>query len=398
MSEQPHISSSHDHDTQGWNDVAEKMHTWHPDLQQHARRNLAKRGLDHLMTDKNKLASYEGGWGFFDEHSLTPGEFQVTQDDDLLIDTLLGEQSRPAYEQEPLSPERRETAQIGVTKLFEAAWGFDKGTLSDIREARLRLAQLQEPAREAKKNELYQKGHYIRYQGGPLAGKRYDAFVHGSGSDFLHFGVPDVAADTPPGDKLDNLMRVYVHAKPEYAGHIVAEIVRRMRNNYGKEIYGKISDISTDDQPNALQREDNLLLYLKTHSEMAAAADIIKDLVAERPQVFNMDAGKLDRARQTDIPGVSIAEEPMQQPGHLQESFNSSRENVEADAQQLLVQKFNERYPQLSAHNFADMLQRAYKNGLKTKQELKQMYRQAVQYAAAKHGVSRRNYAMNQRS
>lgn len=360
------------------------------------RRSLARHGLDNLIDDNDNHASYEGGWGFFEDDSFTPPEFQVTRDDDYLIDTILNEQSRPALDRGPLSPERQAIAQEGVKRLFEAAWGFDRGTLEDVREARLRLYQLDRPERAIKKKELYQQGKYIRYQGGPLEDNRYDAFINGSGSDFLHFGVAETANSTPASDRLDSFMRVYIYTRPEYAGHVAAEIVRRMRNNYGKEVYGKISDTSTDADPNALQREDNLLLYMKTHSEMVAAAKILKELTSERPQVFNENAGKLDRARKTDIPFVSIAEEPIQVEGGIQESFNSSRENIESEAQNLLVKTFSTRYPETACANINEVFQYAYKSDLKSKQELKSMYRKAVQYIAPKYHVSQRNYALNE--
>lgn len=356
----------------------------------------AKRSPGDLLAGHSQLASYEGGWGFFEEHSVVPSEFQLTQNDDLLIDTILDEQPRPAVDYGPLSSERRAVAQDGVRRLFEAGWGFDNGTLEDVREARLRLHQLDSPKLSATKNWLYQKGRYIRYQDGPLEANRYEAFVNGSGSDFLHFGVAETPANTSDYDRLDTFMRVYIYAKPEYAGHIAAEIVRRMRDQYGKEIYGKISDISTDDSANALQREDNLLLYPRTHSEMVAAAQVLKELTAERPQVFNVDAGKLDRARKTDIPFVSIAEEPIQAIGGIQESFNSSRENIESEAQGLLVKKFLEHNSGLPYMSFKETFQYAYKNGLKSKKELKDVYRQAVQYLAPKYHVSQSNYSLNE--
>lgn len=170
-----------------------------------------------------------------------------------------------------------------------------------------------------------------------------------------------------------------------------------MHDRYNKEIYGKVLDISTANSPNTLQREDNLLLYLRTHSEMTAAADILKELITERPQVFNEKAGRLDRARKTDIPFVSIAEEPIQQSGGTEESFNSSRENIESEAQALIVKKFSEQYPELPPMTFKETFNYTYKNGLKSKQELKIIYRQAVQYVAPRRGVSQRNYAMNER-
>lgn len=51
MSEQPSQQPDNAHEEDGWRAVAEQMHEWHPGLQEHARRNLAERGLSHLVSD-----------------------------------------------------------------------------------------------------------------------------------------------------------------------------------------------------------------------------------------------------------------------------------------------------------------------------------------------------------
>ena len=43
MTELIHTSTDHDHE--GWKRVAKNMGDWHPDLQEHAKRHLALRGL-----------------------------------------------------------------------------------------------------------------------------------------------------------------------------------------------------------------------------------------------------------------------------------------------------------------------------------------------------------------
>lgn len=51
MSEQTSQQPDIVHEEDGWRAVAEQMHEWHPGLQEHARRNLAERGLSHLVSD-----------------------------------------------------------------------------------------------------------------------------------------------------------------------------------------------------------------------------------------------------------------------------------------------------------------------------------------------------------
>lgn len=399
MTEKPTSITSYDQTASGLTPSINEYSRQQLDPHERTRRGLAARSINSLPKENDRLASYESGWGFFNEHAITPDGFHITQDDDLLLDVLLGEKIKEPLKQEPLSPEKCLVAQDGIRRLFSAAWGFNDGKPATLHEARQKLYELNQPERRATKIKLYKSGKFLQYQR-PKPGTKYHEVYEDNGwyGDFLHFGVNAMPDNTPENDKLDHLMRVYVHAQPEYAGHIAAEMIRRMRSRYGKEIYGKALDISTADSPNTIQREDNLLFYLHTHSEMIAAAKIIKELTNERPQAFNAGAGTLDRARATDIAFTSIAEEPIQRNDVIQESFNSSRENIESEAQCMFVQEFLRIYPQIKGVSFREILQEAYTTGLKSKQELKGMYHQTIQFIAPKHGVSRSNYALNQRT
>ncbi|MDQ5932379.1 MAG: hypothetical protein QG649_464 [Patescibacteria group bacterium] len=46
MSEQPTPAQLHEPDAKGWQKVAEEMREWHPDLREHAKRNLEQRGIE----------------------------------------------------------------------------------------------------------------------------------------------------------------------------------------------------------------------------------------------------------------------------------------------------------------------------------------------------------------
>lgn len=59
MSEQLPQDSNVPHEDEGWRAVAEQMHEWHPGLQEHAKRNLAERGLTHLINQKSDTISVD---------------------------------------------------------------------------------------------------------------------------------------------------------------------------------------------------------------------------------------------------------------------------------------------------------------------------------------------------
>lgn len=248
MSEQPVFPEQADPDNDGWYKVAEEMSTWHPGLQEHARRNLAKRQLGHLVRSA-EIDGYRDGWGFFDTTTVDPAEFQITDNDDLRIEQILGEKEEVRAKVGPLDAEKLAIAQEGMCRLFAAAWGFDNDKIVNITQAREKLFELNTPARAKTKQALHAKGKYLCYQRPRPGVKYHEAFASDWFGDYLHFGVNALPNNTEETDTLDTLMRVYIHAKPEYAGHIAAEVIRRMRTRYQKEIYGKVLDISTADSP-----------------------------------------------------------------------------------------------------------------------------------------------------
>lgn len=385
-----------------WKDTLQGIDSYHPAIQPHAHRHLAARGMldaGEVQLSEETLASYEGGWGFFNQTSMDPPEFQVTADDDLYVDVLLGEQKAEGYYSinETLDDEQKAKAQQGIAWLFEAAWGLPKGTFTDIDEARLRLYQLEDESNKDKKQELLRQGKQVHYQVDKRV-KYHELFQreHFDGK-FLHFGTYEKPANEE--DLLDHPMRVYVHTQPEAVGHVAAETVRRMDDIYDKSIYGKLWDVSTAKGEHTVLRRDNLLFVIKTHSGMVAVADILKDLYAEAPGVFETERGKLERGRQTDLPMVFLAEEPNPAKFPRQESFNSSRsEYIETEAQDTLVKSFKKKYPNFDRINdIRDVFRCAYDNGIATKQDLKELLRKSVMRSAKKYGVSTKNYAMNSR-
>lgn len=161
---------------------------------------------------------------------------------------------------------------------------MNSDALTTLDEDRKKLYELEQPDNKALRDKLHRSGKHMHYQvfkAGKI--KYHEAFKDDSYSQFLHFGVAEAPIGTPEEDKLDTWMRVYINAKPEYAADIASEIVMRMRSTYNKSIYGKIHDISSAESQNTLICENKLLLYLRTHSEMTAAAAILKILVGEMP-------------------------------------------------------------------------------------------------------------------
>jgi len=352
---------------------------------------------DTIVENVERKSGYESGWGFFDEHLIDPPQFQVTSDDDYLVDVLLGEKKAKELEPGPLSPEKRLIAEEGVRRLFITVWDINNDALATVGEAREKLYEIEQPDNKALRDELHRSGKNMHYQvSQPGKIKYHEMFKDDWYGQFLHFGVAETPTGTPEEDKLDTWMRVYMNAKPEYAADIASEIVMRMRSTYNKSIYGKIHDISSAESQNTPIREDNLLLYLRTHSEMTAAAAILKILVEEMPGKFKKPTDSSNRARKTDIPFISIAEEPIQN-GIILESFNSSREGIESKAESALALVIAEHTGINIYSSLAKAFQYVYKNSIKSKQDLKEGYRLAVQAEAVKHGVSDRNYAMNLR-
>ena len=292
-----------------------------------------------------EAGSYENGWGFFEPgESLDPKEFTLTQDDGLYVDTkLLGIDRAGEFSSVdrtmPLSPVRRKIAEEGICRAIEAKWQLAPGTLKGIRHARRYLQSAAEHTPNYGRNSSaihFQMIAMIPERGVSLADH---AAHHG---DFLHFGRATFKHDRSP-DKLDAIMRVYVHTPPEFTGQVAAATITAVRDKIGKEVYLKLDDCSTQDEYKS--RTDNLIIYAQTHSELVVIAELLKKQAAAHPEMFDPQANPIDFARATSIPGVSLAEEPPA--GEILESFTSSRESIMQAATKNLYARFLSMNPKL---------------------------------------------------
>ncbi len=376
--------------------------------------------------------SYEGGWGFFnDGNALNPKEYQVTANDDLWVAQLVGEVPKtPDKKHRPLTPEQKAFANAGTAKAAAMILGLNERdtpyTMRDIRDHISKLSL--DPAYQDRRKLLKAHGRDVHYQGlrarpgtslndlmedGWQYKKSDGSMGQGRlGVDFLHFGRPSRIEDS--ADKLDEIMRVYVYAKPEYAGPIAAAVIKQVHEKTGHYLYGKLWDVSTYDDTTL--RDDNLLFYVQRHSDMAAVAEVLRAIAAARPDAFDIDARPTDRARKTDIPGVALAEEPVQIPDAPRESFNSHRDDMSMAINKELFKTIgsdpdlqrqypNEDFAALTSYQYSfeqfirkhyAALDEAGKTELRNK--LKKAYRAAAQKVSPDHHVSTENFAMNARS
>ena len=387
----------------------------------------------HEHASSSEKNSYEGGWGFFDEgHSLNPPEYQVTADDDLWVKDFLTDDSElPTQEKpQPLTPEQKAIANAGTARAAALVLGLDlrevggTPTMLQIRSYIDKLHGNPDPKYAERLKLLRASGRDVHYQN-IRAGRRdrslNDAMEDGweyefngekhpgkLGVDYLHLGrikrLPESA------DKLDEIMRVYVYAKPEYAGEIAATVLEDVKEKTGHVIYGKLWDVSTSDEEVRF-KDDNLLFYVQRHGDMGAIAGSLRRLAAAHPEMFDASARPTDRARKTDIPGVALAEEPVQLPDAPRESFNSHRDEVQIRIEEDLIGKIvscfglEKRYPGKQFNNgytARKIIKEVYKLEPADKKAefravVKQLLRDSARAHSADHHVSPDNFAMNAR-
>lgn len=381
---------------------------------------------DSKISEKN---SYQGGWGFFNEgNSLNPSEYQVTANDDLWVAELLGKAEEPidnAYEQKNtvLSPDQKLIANRGTARAAALMLGLKPENYPTMRHIRDYIDKLTlDPSQRERYQLIKAHGRDVHYQNiqskldrGLSAamedGWKYKDFngelKEGQlGIDYLHIGRPRHVPESP--DKLDNIMRVYVYAKPEYAGEIAATVIEKVHEKTGRYLYGKLWDISTSN--NTRFKDDNLLFYVQRHSDMGAVAEVLRELTISHPDMFAHNARPTDRARKTDIPAVALGEEPIQS-GDMRESFNGHRDTMSGEIEeQVLHQIFsNEDIPQIyrtkagqASSNWAlrELLREAYSSlDVTTKHRLhdktKNAFRSIAKSISPKYNVSPDNFAMN---
>lgn len=388
---------------------------------------------DPEHTKNPEKNSYEGGWGFFDEgNSLNPKEYQITADDDLWVANYLetSDDYHPTQEKEkprPLTPEQKAIANADTARAAALTLALKPENYPTMRHIRDYMDKLRlNPAYTDRLQQLKSHGRDVHYQNisskadrslsaAMEDGWRYKKFdgTYSEGSlgvDFLHFGRPRRVPESP--DKLDEIMRVYVYARPEYAGTIAATVIEQVKEQTGHYVYGKLWDVSTSDRADF--KDDNLLFYAQRHSDMGAIAQSLRDLSISHPEMFDNDARPTDRARKTDIPGVAIAEEPVQIPGEVRESFNSHRDSMMGRiekaaldailAEPAIQRQYGRQIADAHGHPYdlRKILRTVYaaedtagKASLRNK--LKNMRHEAAQTLSSKYHVSTENFAMNAR-
>lgn len=362
---------------------------------------------EHANSSIETEGSYQNGWGFFDDNNgVFDQGYTVFGDDDLFIDQVLGERQALKKEQLPLSPERRAEAELHMTRFMEAAWGLPYKTFEDLEHARNKIDKIERPENELVREDMLRQGRYLQYQS-PVQYRdqtKDSKTIHDilaspySSPTMLYFGRPMNEDSIPKDDKLDSIMRVYVHAKPEYAAAIAGKAILEMRKRLpGHELYGKLTDIATVHGDHYM-RHDNLLFYLQTHSQMTCLATVLRGIAKKHPELFAPELTSLDVACQTDIPGVSIGEEPIQRNNVIQESFNSSRESIPGRALELIGGGIVSKYPELQGLRGNEALKAAYRKNLVTKEQIKNAFRKAVRAISVQQGISTENFSMNARS
>ncbi|GEM_PF-5935358 len=362
---------------------------------------------EHANGSIETEGSYQNGWGFFDNNSgVFDQEYTVFGDDDLFIDQVLGKRQAYKKEQLPLSPERQAEAELHMTRFMEAAWGLPYKTFKNLEHARNKIDKIERPENRFVRENMLKQGRYLQYQS-PVQYRdqtKNSKTIHDilaspySSPTMLYFGRPMNEDSILKDDKLDSIMRVYVHAKPEYAAAIAGKVIIEMRKRLPDyELYGKLTDIATVHGDHYM-RHDNLLFYLQTHSQMTCVAVVLREMAAKHPELFAPELTSLDVACQTDIPGVSIGEEPIQRNDVIQESFNSSREAIPGRALELIEDGIVSKYPELRGLRGSEILKVAYKKNLVTREQITNAFRKAVRAISAQHGISTKNFSMNARS
>ncbi len=351
----------------------------------------------------------------------------MTANDDLWVAELLGEVEEPidnAYEQKNtlLSPEQKLIANRGTARAAALTLGLKPENYPTMRHIRDYIDKLTlDPSRKERYQLLRSHSRDVHYQNlrsrpdRSLSATMEDGWkieINGElkegnlGVDYLHLGRPRHVPDSP--DKLDNIMRVYVYAKPEYAGEIAATVIEKVHEKTGRYLYGKLWDISTSN--NTRFKDDNLLFYVQRHSDMGAVAEVLRELIIRHPDMFAHNARPTDRARKTDIPAVALGEEPIQS-GDMRESFNGHRDTMSGEIEEQVLHQIlsDEDIPQVyrvkarqvtSEWALRELLREAYSSlGDTTKHRLhdktKNAFRSIAKSISPKYNISPDNFAMN---
>ena len=216
--------------------------------------------------------------------------------------------------------------------------------------------------------------------------------------DWLHFGVNRSYAGAT--DLLPSQVRVYVSTAVEHVGRVAATVIRRSMQQ-GFKPYGKVLDDSSN-KNGISTRADKLIVLASTQTQLDRMLDTLGEMQGQHSYLFEDRAPLL--AQKTEIEGVSLGDDPMNDGSRLRESFSGMREYI-------LLKAWDSVIDQTMGGNKGDSgcvvidgqvldvrevnLQKQVTEGLISKIDVLISFRKAVDDLAPSYGISPDNFARN---
>lgn len=325
----------------------------------------------------------------------------ISHDDERLLDIMIDPVRRsnlyielveetPNSQQKPWQPGLREIAEQGMLDLVKAEFVTSVPSGDTMEDMRKGIWTLNDTP--AVKADFARLGRAMSYQN-----MREPSYLN-EGGDWLHFGINRNYAGAT--DLLPSQMRIYVSPLSEYAGHVAAKVIRGSME-HGYKPNGKVFDDSSNTK-GISTRADKLLFVVSTQSQLDMVLSELKEAQAESPNMFADRAPLL--AEKTDITGVSLGEEPVNDGSRLQESFTSSREHILETAWDEVVDQFmGAKTAQTGITTIGGRvldkrvvdLQDAVRRGTVPKDDVLVAFRRSVANRAPTAGISSDNFARN---
>lgn len=339
------------------------------------------------------------------------GEKPVTPDDAAVINLFLQpEKSGRLYDQlvgsteeserKPWEAADQQKAQEGFKHVIEAELGehFDS-----FEEARQRYIDIYQPGAKDLLKNLHDNGRGINYQNTNTPSQRTIENREQVG-DFLHFGKRIKYKDAP--DKLPSTARVYVTPKMNAVGEVAASVIEDALAK-GYSPYGKLWDEASN-KTGVNERQDRLLFICDTQTQLDIIMTKLRELQTAKPELFEEDPPML--AEKTDIPGVGLADEPIQDSNAEfaddKKSFNSLREEILDSAFDSVLTKVvgvkgETVMTEMSSGGSSPVdkriftLRDAIQNGTVSMEDILPLFRNAVREESLKNGVDPDHFARN---
>jgi len=350
------------------------------------------------------------------------GEYHISSNDEQLLDIMIAGALTPMgpdgkyellvnggvnSERQPWTAEAQAQAQTGIVELIKTE--FDLKSLPpafqnlSVSAARNWLnAAYANPQNRLWRDQLNSKGQHLNYQDFDEVSQDqqldYNSNLSTKG-DFLRFGVAVRPANAP--DLLANSMRIYVNPKNWAGGFIAAEVIKLAREK-GYEPNGKVYDESSSTRPLS-NRQDKLLFWVETQGQQSIIIQALGEIYSQHPEFFEQKPPLL--TERTEIPGVGLAAEPVQENPQKPVSYNGIREKLlaEAWAETLKMTGANEEPvwgPEINGlKRLVDKRALLIKDGLDqgtlSRPAVIDVFRASVRNISPKYHVSPNNFARN---